>query len=109
MRKHELIVAIRAEMDKRAELFKKENPYEKPPTITNRQIDAVIEAFVSVIIDSLDQNKKPTFPGVGHFYLKEIKEKKVGATFDSVERTVVVPAHKEPDIKFLPSFKKMFS
>lgn len=75
--------------------------------VTQKEVDAVLAAFVDVVIDTLSKNKddKIALPGIGTFKVKNVPERKGISTLGD-KKEWVKPAHDEICFKLNKTIKQ---
>ena len=79
--------------------------------ILQKDVDAVLAAYATVVTESLTENKDETIPlpGLGTFKVKDVNERRGTIMMgDRKGEEYVTPAHQEPTFKLSKSVKELF-
>lgn len=81
---------------------------EKTETITQKDVDTVLAAYASVVIETLgeDKDEKITLPGLGSFKVKHVPERS-GVAALAGGKAWTKPAHDELTFKISRSVKNI--
>lgn len=79
--------------------------------LSQKDVDAVLAAYVTVVTEGLTENKDETIPlpGLGTFKVKDVNERRGTIMMgDRKGEEYVTPAHQEPTFKLSKSVKGLF-
>lgn len=79
--------------------------------LSQKDVDAVLVAYATVVTESLTENKDETIPlpGLGTFKVKDVNERRGTIMMgDRKGEEYVTPAHQEPTFKLSKSIKGLF-
>ena len=79
--------------------------------LSQKDVDAVLSAYATVVTESLTENKDETIPlpGLGTFKVKDVNERRGKIMMgDHKGEEYVTPAHQEPTFKLSKSVKGLF-
>lgn len=79
--------------------------------LSQKDVDAVLTAYATVVTESLTENKDETIPlpGLGTFKVKDVNERRGTIMMgDRKGEEYVTPAHQEPTFKLSKSVKGLF-
>lgn len=79
--------------------------------LSQKDVDAVLAAYATVVTESLTENKEETIPlpGLGTFKVKDVNERRGTIMMgDRKGEEYVTPAHQEPTFKLSKSVKGLF-
>lgn len=79
--------------------------------LSQKDVDAVLVAYATVVTESLTENKNETIPlpGLGTFKVKDVNERRGTIMMgDRKGEEYVTPAHQEPTFKLSKSIKGLF-
>lgn len=79
--------------------------------LSQKDIDAVLAAYATVVTESLAENKDETIPlpGLGTFKVKDVNERRGTIMMgDRKGEEYITPAHQEPTFKLSKSIKGLF-
>lgn len=79
--------------------------------LSQKDVNAVLVAYATVVTESLTENKDETIPlpGLGTFKVKDVNERRGTIMMgDRKGEEYVTPAHQEPTFKLSKSIKGLF-
>jgi len=79
--------------------------------LSQKDVDAVLSAYATLVTESLTENKDETIPlpGLGTFKVKDVNERRGTIMMgDRKGEEYVTPAHQEPTFKLSKSVKGLF-